>query len=285
MSLKVLNAKQVEFYHEQGYLLAKGVVPKEALDLAQTVLERWVDETIQSWVDSGLLDDPMREVDFGHRLAQVWEAAGHPHYIRSPRRDLISPELFDFIRHPAILNVAQDLLGTPEILAHGIFNARPKLPDQKWTDTPWHQDAQYYRDAELVHVLTIWIPLQAVTENNSCLQVAPGYHQGQLYEGYNDAETGFLGLSKEDRAALKGLPISMERGDALCFTQLTPHGALPNHSDAVRWSMDMRYEATPTATESGKKQGFVARSEENPDSVTSYEEWLTKWEQIPAGSY
>lgn len=285
MALKLLDSKQIEFYHDQGYLLAKGVIPEAALNLAQTVLEGWVDRTIQGWIDSGSLDDPMRDVDFAHRMVEAWEAAGRPHYIRSPRRDLVSPELFDFIRHPVILDLAQDLLDTPEIRAHGIFNARPKLPDQRWTDTPWHQDAQYYRDAEMVHVLTIWIPLQPVTENNSCLQVAPGYHRGQLYEGHNDEETGFLGLSKEARAAMKGLPISMDRGDALCFTQLTPHGALSNHSDAVRWSMDMRYEATPTATESGKKQGFIARSVENPDSVTSYDEWLSQWEQIPAGSH
>jgi hypothetical protein len=285
MALRILNEEQIAFYHEQGYLLAKGVIPPDALHLARTVLERWTDQTIQGWVDAGLLADPMREVDFAYRLVRAWNAAGRPRYIRSPRRDLVSREMFDFLRHPAILDVAEDLLGTSEILAHGIFNARPKLPDQKWTDTPWHQDAQYYRDAEHTHVATIWIPLQAVSEENSCLQVAPGYHRGELYAGYNDEETGFLGLSKEVRATLTGVPIRMEAGDALCFNQLMPHGALPNRSDAIRWSMDVRYEAAPTATESGKKQGFVARSLERPEWVTSYEAWLSQWEGVPAGSY
>jgi phytanoyl-CoA hydroxylase len=283
MAHHILTDEQLTFYNEQGYVLAKGVIPPDALQLARTVLERWVDQVIQSWVDKGLLDHPHADLDFAHRLAQVWNMAGKPHYIRSPRRDLVSRELFDFIRHSSILNLAEDLLGTSEILAHGIFNARPKLPDQKWTDTPWHQDAQYYRDAEYTHIASIWIPLQPVTTLNSCLQVAPGYHRGQLYEGYNDEETGFLGLSHEDRDKLSGIPVEMEVGDALCFTQLTPHAALSNRSDAVRWSMDMRYEAIPTATASGKKQGFTARSQEHP--VTKYEDWLGQWEAIPAGSY
>jgi phytanoyl-CoA hydroxylase len=283
MAGTVITVEQIEFYQAQGYLLAKGVIPTDALQLAQTVLEGWVDRTIQGWVEAGLLDDPRRDIDFEHRLLQVWNEAGCPHYTRSPRRDLLCPELFEFIRHAAILDVAQDLLATAEIMAHGIFNARPKLPDQKWTDTPWHQDAPYYRDAEHTHIVSIWIPLQPVHENNSCLQVAPGQHRDVLHEGHHDEETGFLGLSKEDRAQLAGTPISMDVGDALCFTQRTPHAALPNRSDAVRWSMDLRYEARSTATETGAKQGFVARSENN--SLIQYEDWLRQWEGIPAGSY
>ena len=129
------------------------------------------------------------------------------------------------------------------------------------------------------------MPLQPVTEHNSCLQVAPGLHRGPLHEGWNDPETGFLGLAPEVRDNLKGVSIEMEPGDALCFTQITPHRALPNRSNQVRWSIDVRYESTAQATETGQKQGFVAHSLSDPTAVLSYEEWLTQWEDIPAGSY
>jgi len=193
--------------------------------------------------------------------------------------------MYNFFMHPALLGLAADLLETREVSVHGIFNTRPKLPDQKWTDTPWHQDAQYYRDAENVHVLSMWMPLQRTTEFNSCLQVAPGFFTDSLREGEVDEVSDFLGLTKEDTKLLKGISIEMEPGDVLCFTQLMPHRALPNHSDAVRWSMDVRYEATPTATESGKIVGFIANSEENPSSVESYDQWLVKWDGMPKGSY
>ncbi len=281
----VLTSEQLSFYDTNGYLHAPGVVPPDLLDLMRTVLSRWSDDSIQSWLAEGLVDDPGADLDFQHRLAHLWEAAGRPEYVRSPRRDLVSRAMFEILIHPALLSLAQDLLATPEISVHGIFNARPKLPDQIWTQTPWHQDAQYYRDAEQVHVTSIWMPLQPVTEHNSCLQVAPGLHRGPLHEGWNDPETGFLGLSPEVRAALEGVSIEMELGDALCFTQITPHRALPNRSNQVRWSIDVRYEPTAQATAAGQKQGFVAHSPKAPNAVPTYEEWLKKWEAIPAGSY
>jgi len=282
---KILDHDQIDFYRREGYLLAKGIVPPDALALARGILQQWADNTITGWVSAGLLTDPMAGVDFQRRLAVAWNAAGRPHYVRSPRRDLVGPDMYRFLTHPALLDLAQDLLGTPEVSVHGIFNARPKLPDQNWTTTPWHQDAQYYRDAENVHVLSIWMPLQHVDESNSCLQVAAGWKQNVLYEGVDDEESGFLGLSKKDRENLAGLSIEMDAGDALCFNQLMPHRAMPNSADTIRWSMDLRYEATPNATESGRKQGFVARSEANPGAVETFEQWLAKWAAIPAGQY
>ena len=281
----VLTREQCSSYESNGYLHAPGVIPTDLLDLMRTVLSRWADDTIESWLTEGLIDDPRADLDFQHRLAHVWQAAGRPNYIRSPRRDLVSREMFEILIHPAMLALAQDLLGTPEISVHGIFNARPKLPDQIWTQTPWHQDAQYYRDAEQVHVISIWMPLQPITEHNSCLQVAPGLHRGPLHEGWNDPETGFLGLAPEVRDKLEGVSVEMEPGDALCFTQITPHRALPNRSNQVRWSIDVRYEPTAQATAAGQKQGFVAHSLNDPTAVPSYEEWLKQWKEIPAGSY
>lgn len=281
---KVLRDDQIAFYHQQGYLHAPNVIPPDALGLARGVLERWVDQLLVGWVAAGLLQHAFRDVDMTRRLVVAWDAAGRPPYLRSPRRDLVSPEVYQFLTHPTILDIAEDLLGTPEISVHGVFNARPKLPDQRWTDTPWHQDAQYYRDAENIHVLSIWMPLQRVTEANSCLQVAPGHAQDPLYANYLD-ETGFIGLSPEDRRRLAGKSIEMEAGDALCFSQRMPHRALSNQSDMVRWSMDLRYEATTNATESGQRQGFVARSTANPGAVIPYEQWIRKWDEIPAGSY
>ncbi len=47
--------------------------------------------------------------------------------------------------------------------------------------------------------------------------------------------------------------------------------------------MDVRYEAMPVATESGRRQGFVAHSPADPASVGTYAQWLLKWEGIAPG--
>ncbi|MDF2670013.1 MAG: hypothetical protein K0R67_2319 [Paenibacillus sp.] len=283
--LHALQKSEIEFYHKNHYLHARGVITQEVLELGRRINSRWVDELVDEWYEQGLISDKRTDLDFHNRLVVLWNAAGKPRYSRSPRRDIVSPQMYSFLSHPKLVSLAAELLETDELSVHGIFNSRPKLPDQKWTDTPWHQDAQYYRDAEYVHVLSMWIPLQKVTEQNSCLQVAPGFFTDRLLDGHRDEESGFLGLGKEDISHLKGLSIEMEPGDALCFTQLLPHRAVPNLSEAVRWSMDIRYEATATATASGKAQGFVVRSLTDPSSVETYEQWLTKWTNIPRGGY
>ncbi len=269
---------------QQGYLHACDALSATALELADHILQDWCERQIDEWLQQGLIDDVRHDLDFGHRLVEVWEAAGRPKYLRSPRRDLVGPRMYALLVEPSLLDLAADLLGTQELSVHGVFNARPKLPDQRWTETLWHQDAQYYHDAEAVHVLSIWFPLQAVEEHNRCLQVAPNGHGGQLFADYQDEETGFKGIDRAEWDRLQGVSIEMERGDALCFTQLTPHRALPNRGDAVRWSMDLRYEATETATESGKKFGFVARSAQ-PGAVMGETEWLAKWNELSIRTY
>ena len=240
-----------------------------------------------------MLNDGLEHLDLEHRLKDAWNEAGKPMYHRSPRRQIVSPELFQFMSEPNVIDIAEDLLGTPEVFMHGVFNLRPKLPDQRWTRTPWHQDSQYYPSNTRVHTLSIWMPLMRVTTENSCLQVAEGYHRGDMYAISEDEETGFLGISKEERAAIAGIPVEMEAGDALCFTQLTPHAALPNKSDAVRWSIDLRYQTIADAmvpehnaeSSGGRDKGFIARSEADPASVATWEQWERQWEGDPYSAY
>ncbi|MDE2748376.1 MAG: phytanoyl-CoA dioxygenase family protein [Chloroflexota bacterium] len=289
---KILTEDQIAFYHDKGWLKVENVIPPRSIELGRKVCADWVDRTVQAWVDQGLLDDGLAHLDLEHRLTDAWNEAGKPMYQRSPRRQIVSPELFEFMSEPHVIDIAEDLLGSPEVFMHGVFNLRPKLPDQRWTRTPWHQDSQYYPSIAQVHTLSIWMPLMRVTAENSCLQVAEGYHRGDMYAITEDEETGFLGISKEERAALPGIPIEMEAGDALCFTQLTPHAALPNKSDAVRWSIDLRYQSIADAfideynvEIGGRDKGFIARSEADPASVATWESWERQWEGDPYSAY
>lgn len=280
-----LSRDQHTFYHEHGYVLLPQVVSAATLAASQRVLARWVDELAAQWLAAGLITDLQPELPFARRLLVLWHAAGKPTYMRSPRRDLVSPDMYAILRAPELVDIAQDLLGTPEVFAHPIFNARPKLPDQRFTDTPWHQDAQYFREAEHSHVPSFWFPLQDVGPHNSCLQVQPDLHRGVLHAGYDDPDTGFLGLAPEVRKALVGVPIPMARGDLLCFTQMTPHGALPNRGDAVRWSMDLRYQDLAQALPKDRELGFIARSAATPASETTCADWLQQWANRPRGGY
>ncbi len=278
--MKTLTKEQYDFYVEHGYLHLPGVVPEHVLDLVRGVLSRWVDRLADTWTADGLITDTREDLDFWRRLVVLWADAGNPKYSRSPRKEVVEPDTHRALSDPALLDVAEDLLGTDEISVHGVFNVRPKLPSQHWTNTPWHQDAQYRGISPHVHVPTFWFPLQDVDEDYSCLGVEPGYHNGKLFEPYED-ETGFLGISPEDRKQFKGHPVRMKAGDLLCFTSLTPHHAYSNQTDRVRWSLDVRYQATDSIDPEIEQEtiGFVARSND-PGRLESFDQWYAKgWKE------
>jgi hypothetical protein len=279
---RVLSDAELSFYETEGYLLVRGSVSSRTLELAEQILDRWSDGVMQEWKASGLVDDDHGGLPFQSRMLHAWRAAGRPKYLRSPRRDLVSRELYEMLTAPELLDIAGDLLGTDEVSVHEIFNGRARLPDQKWTSTPWHQDAQYFKAAEHLHVPTFWFPLQDVDETSSCLEVQPRFHENDLQEDYDDPETGFLGLTPELSSTFSGVPIRMRRGDVLCFTQRTPHRALPNEREMVRWSIDARYEATDSAT--GAELGIVARSGD-PSRITPVDTWLSRWNDRASGTY
>ena len=59
----------------------------------------------------------------------------------------------------------------------------------------------------------------------------------------------------------------------------TIHRSIPNHSDHIRWSLDLRY--SDPAQPSGRDgvPGFIARSQANPESVAqSVDDWLALFE-------
>ncbi len=126
--MSVVTEEQLSSYRSSGYLHLKNILPEDLLDLSRTVLNRWADETISRWLSEQLISSNYAEVDFHHRLLVAWYAAGKPNYSRSPRRDLVSPEMYQILTFPILLDLAAELLGTQEVSVHGIFNARPQTP-------------------------------------------------------------------------------------------------------------------------------------------------------------
>ncbi|MBL8994741.1 MAG: phytanoyl-CoA dioxygenase family protein, partial [Spirochaetia bacterium] len=168
---------------------------------------------------------------------------------------------------------------------------RPKCPDARFTDTPWHQDGQYFREQAHIHIMTVWFPLHAVDAQSSCLAVSSDLHKKNpgcmgeqplkratsLFENFLYEDNGFIGIRRDEAKGLTTIPIAMERGDALCFPQLTPHRAMPNETNLMRWSMDLRFLSADRALPAAMQQGMVVRSKD-PARLTSYGDWKKKWE-------
>ena len=75
----------------------------------------------------------------------------------------------------------------------------------------------------------------------------------------------------------------MKAGDALFMDKMTMHGSLPNISDGIRWSLDLRYNPIGQATGRPWFPGFVARSRAHPEqALDDPEEWGRLWDEAGA---
>lgn len=262
---------------DHGYLVLRQALPLELIQSCQAWLEQWSESTIDTWISQAILDKEPESKDFRKKFYQAWRDAGEPHYDRSPRRPLIllDPErAFSILSHPVLLDITSQLLETDALLSHAVFNSRPKAPGQLFTQTPWHQDAQYFSEQAHRKMLNCWFPLHSVDASSSCLAVAPNHHQGDLHDRFDDP-SGFLSIHPDVVERFEETPIPMEPGDILIFTNLTPHRAMPNLGDRMRWSMDLRFACA-------KEEGFqnpldmvVRHPEEN--ELTRYEDWKEAW--------
>lgn len=264
---------------DDGFTSVSGIIPDDLLRDCQSVMEAWVEDMIRQWRDQGRLAADPVERDFRTRFLVAWQAAGRPSYHRSPRGELVrlAPRpMFRVLSHPALVDLAARILGSDEIVAHGIWNSRPKAPDQRFTDTPWHQDAQYFPAEARLRMVNIWFPLHDVDEQSSCLAFSPRQHH-DLFRNHDDAEeTGFIGLTPADAATMQPRPMPLARGGAAVFGNLTPHRALSNRSALMRWSFDLRFIVADDALPAALAHGFTARSRD-PARITPYAAWLAKW--------
>ena len=281
--MRGLNSEQVGFYKDQGYLLVEDVVPVEDLQLLISELNETVDQNARKAQANGELSELFEDEPFERRLARIVES------VTDPSESSFTDTLFDGLHgklktdgmfavmtHPAILNIVESLIG-PEILAHPQFNIRPKLPNQDTSVVPWHQDLGYLQaDATDTFMVNFWIPLVDATVENGCMEVIAGSHKALLINHVLGLGPGanFKGIVDEALPDGEQVQCPVPLGGVLLIQHKTIHRSVPNHSDHVRWSLDLRYSDPRMPTGRDGVPGFIARSKAEPASVANN---LTEW--------
>ena len=136
--------------------------------------------------------------------------------------------------------IAQALLG-PEVRFAGdsFFLKQPRTG----TVTPWHQD-DAFTDARIEHrEVNFWIPLQAVSVDNGCMQFIPGSH---LYDvlphgplGGDVTAHGLECVGGFDPAHAVACPLMP--GDCTVHAGRTLHAAGANLSDQPRYAYALNF--------------------------------------------
>ena len=147
--------------------------------------------------------------------------------------------------------------------------------------TPWHQDnGVVVAEADDTEMLTVWLPLNESTVENSCLHVVPYSHRDGV--ALHCPGVGGLRIPETLMGEKNAVPLPMQAGSVLFMHRRTMHCSYDNKTkDEVRWSFDLRYQ--PSGQPSGRPlfPDFVARSRANPESeLRDADAWAQLWADV-----
>ncbi len=242
-----------EAFSRDGYLVLRGLLGDEHLAPVRSSIDDYVGDIRAELEREGELAlAPARP--FAQNLIPL--AQHMARYGRGWTEALATVAIHDLHRAPELLSVLKALLGE-QVCGHKQFNLRPKLPGQELTTVPWHQDTAYYGAHTVADtIITTWVPLVPVSAHNGCLQIVPGSHlEGAIDHDTEIGEGKFLQLRGMPDPA-RVLTMEMEPGDVLLMHNLLWHRSLPNASDGIRWSIDLRFYAPSTPSAASLLWGF-----------------------------
>ena len=287
-------------YEREGYVVIRNALDPSELDPMRERVTKGVDAFARELRAKGEIESLYENESFERRIATLCAnrkgtrknpLAGWHSKVKTDRT--LGPEVYDIYTHPVILKVLTTLLGL-EVTNDGVHDLRLILPGGK--GFAWHQDSQYYSSmkagvflnkTERTHIVTTWVPLVPVTERNSCLWVIPGSRQWGLLHG-KKGDDGMIHQRSDIEAKGEPVPVPMNPGDLLLFSNLTFHSSKANSSRTARWSMDFRCHATAGSTPEERegialREGLVRALGNAPlvvhsanRAATSYEDWVAQ---------
>ena len=271
----MLNDSQIATFKEEGYLIIKDLFTDDDLRPVKDEFSAVVEAQAQQLYQAGRLSTLYENEPFERRLAKITAEAPEAAAALQTRAHK-DEAFFQFLKHPKILDRVESMVG-PDILCHPSYNIHPRLPGGY---TCPHQDAGFYLpDGDETLILACLIPLVDTTLENGCLWVAPRRHkEGVLRHLW---EEDGLNISIEEVSEAERQPLPTKAGSMVMFSSMTPHGSLVNHTDTIRWSMDLRYQALGKPTGRWYVPGFVARSRSNPELETpNCKAWIAEVERV-----
>jgi chlorinating enzyme len=212
---KKLTEAEIERYERDGFLAPLPAFSRDAAWRYRQKLEAF-------------------EAQVGRKLAKGFNFKPH----------LLFTWVDEIVRHPAVLDAVEDLIGPDILLFH--LTAWPK-PANDPAFVGWHQDATYFGLEPPVQV-TAWVALTDASVEAGCMEVIPGSHRaGQHHHHETPSPNNLLSrgqtLSGEfDRSCTAFMPV--KAGEfSLHHTHLV-HCSGPNRTNDRRVGLGISYVPT-----------------------------------------
>ena len=284
-----------------GFLILRGLLDPER-DLAPLRLEyeSLLDTVADRLHSAGAVVSTHADMPFGQRFCALAREMGGTLQkyldICLPQQGITvdtpvhcGPSIFGLLTNPRLLAAVEAFVG-PEIYSNPTQHVRIKPPEDhlgqdgpivgEMAQTVWHQDlATIMPEAVDSRILTVWIAVSEATRENGCLLVAPGNHKRGLVKHCHEPRSSYSRQAIPDRlVGDRRVVLEMDPGDVLFMDKLTMHASLPNLSEDIRWSVDLRYQPGGEPTGWPWFPGFVALSRSAPESVlANAAAWAARW--------
>ncbi len=197
-----------EFYRENGYLHARGVLDADEVEEMRDAIDRILEGVKGT------------EHDANH----VWKAVAQEAVLKGFHNVQYHDAAFTRTAcNPKLVALLTQLIGPNVQLHHTKMLVKP--PEQG-APFPMHQDYPYFPH-ERHTMLAASIHLDDTDLENGCLRVVPGSHRQGPLEAQGESHT--LDVPLED-----GEPMPAAAGDVLFFNYLTIHGSGLNTSTRTR---------------------------------------------------
>lgn len=156
---------------------------------------------------------------------------------RLQSRHLDQRLVYDTITTPPVLDRIRSLIGDDVVVwASYFFN---KEPGGK--EIPWHQDANYWPIEPPLNI-SIWMAVDRVTSQNSCVQLVPGSHRNVVR--HIPSRDGMAFGMEADPAEIDtstAIDMELEPGQFFIFNERMLHHSNANRSDQRRMGLSARY--------------------------------------------
>ncbi len=199
-------------YDRDGFTTVRKFLPPEVFDALRANVDRFIRDVVPTLND-----------------AQVfYQDMARPETLKQINAMRIDPYFAAIREDPRWCDVAVTLLGEPA-KAEDVewFNK----PPQTQHPTPPHQD-NYYFKLEPPQVLTMWLALEPIDDENGCIRYLPGSHRKPIRP---HALTEVVGFSQgitdwgpDDEA--REVAMHLEPNDLIIHHGNTAHRADPNRS-------------------------------------------------------
>ncbi|HEY6740276.1 MAG TPA: phytanoyl-CoA dioxygenase family protein, partial [Actinopolymorphaceae bacterium] len=218
----MVDNAQIASYHENGYLLVKGLLSKDEAkayrEESHALIERLNRDYDPTW-------GAAREITMGNATELK-----HCHDVQ-----FYSAAFAKLIIDPRFTDVAAALMGTPNVQLH--HTKMFVKPPEKGSPFPMHQDAPFFPHAKHSVGAAIFHFDDAPVEKG-CVRVVPGSHKnGPL----RHSPEGSWHLPFDEWPLEKSVPCEAEAGDVLFFSYFTVHGSGVNTTSEARTTLLVQY--------------------------------------------